>query len=89
MASPRIIYEKVYTDEKNLQYFYKDHLKLLKGIHISLSDEKDYSPEEFDEIYTQIMDYYQVAAFDEHSEPLLVARDRERIIDTFYDKTGV
>jgi len=54
-----------------------------------VSDEKDYSPEELDEIYTQITDYYQVAAFDENSEPLPIARDWERIIDTFYDKTGV
>lgn len=69
--------------------FNKDQLELLKSIDISLSDEKDYSPEELDEIYTQITDYYQVAAFDENSEPLPIARDWERIIDTFYDKTGV
>lgn len=69
--------------------FNKDQLELLKSINISLSDEKDYSPEELDEIYTQITDYYQVAAFDENSEPLPIARDWERIIDTFYDKTGV
>ncbi len=61
----------------------------LKEIGVNLSDEKDYSPEELDEIYTQITDYYQVAAFDENSEPLPIARDWERIIDTFYDKTGV
>lgn len=69
--------------------FNKYQLELLKSINISLSDEKDYSPEELDEIYTQITDYYQVAAFDENSEPLPIARDWERIIDTFYDKTGV
>lgn len=69
--------------------FNKDQLELLKSIDISLSDEKDYSLEELDEIYTQITDYYQVAAFDENSEPLPIARDWERIIDTFYDKTGV
>lgn len=69
--------------------FNKDQLELLKSINISLSDEKDYSPEELDDIYTQITDYYQVAAFDENSEPLPIARDWERIIDTFYDKTGV
>lgn len=69
--------------------FNKDQLELLKSINIFLSDEKDYSPEELDEIYTQITDYYQVAAFDENSDPLTIARDWERIIDTFYDKTGV
>lgn len=69
--------------------FNKDQLELLKNINISLSDEKDYSPEELDEIYTQITDYYQVAAFDKNSEPLPIARDWERIIDIFYDKTGV
>lgn len=69
--------------------FNQDQLELLKSINISLSDEKDYSPEELDELYTQITDYYQVAAFDENSEPLPIARDWERIIDTFYDKTGV
>lgn len=69
--------------------FNKDQLELLKSINIFLSDEKDYSPEELDEIYTQITDYYQVAAFDENSDPLPIARDWERIIDTFYDKTGV
>lgn len=69
--------------------FNKDQLELLKSINISLSDEKDYSPEELDEIYTQITDYYQVAAFDKNSEPLPIAKEWERIIDTFYDKTGV
>ena len=66
--------------------FNKDQLELLKSINISLSDEKDYSLEELDEIYTQITDYYQVAAFDENSEPLPIARDWERIIDTLYDE---
>ncbi len=69
--------------------FNKDQLELLKSINISLSDEKDYSSEELDEIYTQITDYYQVAAFDKNSEPLPIAKEWERIIDTFYDKTGV
>ena len=69
--------------------FNKDQLELLKSIDISLSNEKDYSPEELDEIYTQITDYYQVAAFDKNSEPLPIAKEWERIIDTFYDKTGV
>lgn len=69
--------------------FNKDQLELLKSINISLFDEKDYSPEELDEIYTQITDYYQVAAFDKNSEPLPIAKEWERIIDTFYDKTGV
>ena len=66
--------------------FNKDQLELLKSINISLSDEKDYSLEELDEIYSQITDYYQVAAFDENSEPLPIARDWERIIYTLYDE---
>lgn len=69
--------------------FNHNRLKLLKSINISLSDNKDYSPEELDEIYTQITDYYQVAAFDENSEPLPIAREWERIIDTFYDDAGL
>ncbi len=69
--------------------FNEEQLEMLKGINIYLTDEKDYSLEELDALYTQITDYYQVAAFGKNSEPLPIARDWERIIDTFYDETGV
>ena len=64
-------------------------IEMLKNIGVNLSDEKDYTLDELDNIYTQITDFYQVAAFDKNSEPLPFFCYWERIIDTFYDKTGV
>lgn len=66
--------------------FENNQVEMLEKIGISLSDDKDYSDDELDDIYDSITDHYQVAAFDERSEPKPIAAAWESIIDLFFDK---
>lgn len=62
--------------------------KMLQEIGVNLSDDKDYTDDELDDIYDKITEHYQVAAFDKNSDPLPIAKDWEKIIDIFYDDTN-
>ncbi len=66
--------------------FNSKQLEMLKEIGVELSDEKDYTDDELDDIYDEITGHYQVAAF-KNGEPLPIAREWERIIDIFFDET--
>lgn len=71
--------KSLFDDRQNL---------MLKEIGVILSDDKDYTDDELDDIYDKITEHYQVAAFDKNSDPLPIAKEWERIIDTFYDDTN-
>lgn len=74
---------------KNIKSIFQDEqIKMLNEIGVSLSDDKDYSYVELDDIYDSITEHYQVAAFDENSEPKPIAAAWENIIDLFFDKTN-
>lgn len=69
--------------------FNSEQLKMLEEIGIELSDDKDYTVDELDDIYDEITGHYQVAAFDKNGDPLPITSDWESIIDTFYDETNI
>ncbi len=75
---------------KNMRSIFTDEqLEMLNRINVNLSDDYDYNDDELDAIYDKITDYYQVAAFDKNSEPLPIAYEWEKIIDTFYDEANL
>lgn len=74
---------------KNVKSLFNEkQIKMLEEIGVNLSDDKDYTDDELDDIYDKITEHYQVAAFDKNSDPLPIAKEWEKIIDIFYDDTN-
>ncbi len=67
--------------------FDSNEIAMLEQIGVKLSDDRDYTDDELDDIYDEITAYYQCAAFDKQGNPLPIVYEWESIIDTFFDNT--